>query len=140
VLCSIAILAISNTAHANGSDLSGSETVAGVIDGPPASNTAALDIDQVKKQVKKEQQELAKQERKDLEKKAKKGERLAQVALGDNYADEAQQLLFAPDAANDAISDALKWYSVAAQRGFPGTPSLNGAGVKFHPVRVIRDR
>jgi len=115
------------------------EQQAGVIDAPVAA-TAAMSVEQVKKLVAAEQSKLAKKDRKELEKLAKKGERLAQVALGADFATEAQLVLFAPKAANAAISDALAWYSLAAQRGYPGTRSLNNSGVKFHPVRAVRKR
>lgn len=73
-----------------------------------------------------------------LQQKADQGERAAQVVLAENFAKEAIMLSFAPVAANDALSDAVEWYSRAAMRGFPGAPSLDQAGVKFYPVRVHR--
>lgn len=132
-------LTLMGTAHAN-EPVQGSQ-LGGIIDGPApiVSNTLAS-ADQLKAQVNKEQEELAKKDRDELEALANKGERLAQVALGADFANEAQQILFAPVAANSAISDALAWYALAAQRGYPGSPSLNNSGVKFHPVRVVRNR
>lgn len=123
-----------SVAHANDST-----TPTGVIDTPVVAGTAP-NVDQIKKQVSQEQSDLAKKERKELEKLANNGERLAQVALGADFADEAQDILFAPAAANAALSDALAWYSLAAQRGYPGSHSLNNSGVKFHPIRVVRNR
>jgi len=130
-----ACVAFLNPAHAN-------ELLAidgGVIDKPVVSELN-VSVEAIKQKVSEEQEKLAKKERKELEKLAKKGERLAQIALGADFAEEAQQVLFAPDAANAAISDALAWYSLAAQRGYPGTRSLNNSGVKFHPVRIVRKR
>lgn len=132
-------LTLMGIAHAN-EPFQGNQD-GGVIDGPvPVVSNSAASADQLKEQVNKEQKELATKDRDELEALANKGERLAQVALGDDFANEAQQILFAPDAANSAISDALAWYALAAQRGYPGTPSLNTSGVKFHPVRVVRNR
>ena len=48
---------------------------------------------------------------------AAKGERLAQMVLAETLADEAQQLINSPMMANDALSEALSWYAVAARRG-----------------------
>lgn len=74
----------------------------------------------------------------DLQQRAEQGERAAQVVLAESYAREATLLAFAPAAANDALSDAVRWYSLAASRGFPGAPSLDHAGVQFYPIRVQR--
>ena len=112
----------------------------GVIDEPLISSSERRDSKQLIKDVKREQRELAKLNRKQLQKQAKKGERLAQIALGGDFASEAQMLVFAPIAANDAASDALAWYSLAAKRGFPGAPSLDASGVSFYPVRVVRNK
>ncbi len=111
----------------------------GVIDEKRPS-TARLDNNELKKQVKQEQRELAKQNRQQLKNKADKGERLAQIALGADFASEAQMLTFAPAAANDALSDAVRWYNLAAKRGYPGAPSLDTSGVSFYPVRVVRNQ
>ncbi len=128
---------------ANADELVPGTAVGGVIDTPPAAIAApvtAANVEQIKEQVSKEQQELATKDRDELEQRANNGERLAQVALGDDFADEAQQILFAPEAANAAISDALAWYSLAAQRGFPRSLSLDTSGVKLHALRVVRSR
>lgn len=94
----------------------------------------------LRKEVRAEERELAKLNRNQLKQKADKGERLAQVKLGSDFASEAQLLTFAPAAANDALSDALRWYSAAAKRGFPGALSLDTSGVSFYPVRVVRNQ
>jgi len=88
--------------------------------------------------VRREQDALEKLDRRTLEKKAESGERGAQVALGADFAREAESLAFAPQAANDALSDAVRWYSLAASRGYPGTPALDQAGVDFYPIRIQR--
>jgi len=94
----------------------------------------------LRKAVIKEQKKLEKLDRKQLKKKAEKGERAAQVVLGADFAREATLLSFAPAAANDALSDAARWYSLAASRGFPGAPSLEQSGIRFYPIRVHRER
>ena len=88
--------------------------------------------------VEREQTTLERLDRGTLERRAEEGERGAQVALGTDLAREAEKLAFAPAAANDALSDAVRWYSLAASRGYPGAPSLDRAGVRFYPIRVHR--
>ena len=93
---------------------------------------------QLRVEVVKEQIELEKLDRDELIEKAENGERAAQVVLGADYAREATLLSFAPAAANDALSDAARWYSLAASRGYPGAPSLDGSGIRFYPIRIQR--
>lgn len=143
------VLAITPTAHANSVN-------GGIIDDvnfletKPAGNGQNQQREQaaknklnqkaLTKQVKKEQQALAKLSQNAVKKLAEKGERLAQVELANEFAAEAQLLTFAPAAANAALSDALKWYSLAAKRGFPGSPALDTSGVSVNPIRVVRNR
>lgn len=94
---------------------------------------------QLRQAVAQEQRQLEQLDRETVKKKAESGERAAQVVLGADYAHEATLLSFAPVAANDALSDAARWYSLAASRGFPGAPSLDQAGVRFYPIRVHRE-
>lgn len=94
---------------------------------------------QLRKAVAKEQKALEKLNRKQLQKRADAGERGALIALGTDFAKEATLLSFAPMAANDALSDAARMYSLAASRGFPGAPSLDQAGVQFYPIRAHRE-
>jgi len=75
-----------------------------------------------------------------VEARAESGERAAQVVLGTDFAREAQSLSNMPALANSAAEDAVRWYSQAARRGFPGAPSLDYAGVSFYPIRVQRTR
>lgn len=95
-------------------------------------------LQNLRQQVRDEQEELESLPRPALQQRAQQGERGAQVALGVDFAREATLLTFAPAAGNDAISDALRWYNLAASRGFPGAPSLDQAGVRLFPVRVQR--
>lgn len=88
----------------------------------------------------KEKNELEKLPRAQLQQRAENGERAAQVTLAEDFAKEAALLSFSPEAANDALSDAVRWYAMAASTGFPGAPSLDQAGVKFYPIRVQRSR
>ena len=114
---------------------------AGVLDIVPSelSRQVVLAPEQLQEQVQREQAELESLDRNQLERRAEAGERVAQVALGADFAKEATLLGFAPAAANDALSDAARWYSLAASRGFPGAPSLDQAGVRFYPIRIQRD-
>jgi len=123
-----------------GAALANSDIIADSVVDRPLPDTTQLSQKDLEKQVKKEQRELAKQDKQQLKQKAEEGERLAQVVLGSDFAEEAQMLTFAPAAANDASSDALRWYSLAAQRGFPGAVSLDTSGVSFFPVRVVRNQ
>ena len=95
---------------------------------------------ELREDVAEEQDELEKLSRPALLEKAEDGERAAQVVLGADFAREATMLSFAPAAANDALSDAARWYSLAASRGFPGAPSLDQSGIQFYPIRIQRDR
>lgn len=107
------------------------------------SNSAVIDarfnLQQIREEVQNEQEALEQLDRNALQGRAQNGERAAQVALGVDFAKESTQLGFAPAAANEALSDAVRWYSLAARRGFPGAPSLDQSGVRFFPVRVVRD-
>ena len=94
--------------------------------------------EELRTELEEEQEELEELPREALEDRAENGERAAQVVLAEDFAEEAAMLSFAPEAANDALSDAVRWYSLAARRGFPGAPSLDQAGVKFYPIRVQR--
>ena len=100
---------------------------------PGVTDQASLE-----REVQREQRTLERLDRGQLERRADEGERGAQVALGTDFAEEAESLAFAPAAANAALSDAVRWYSLAASRGFPGAPSLDEAGISFHPIRVQR--
>jgi len=117
---------------------SANDTLAGIID-EPAASVGVSEKDR-QKQVKKEQKALEKESRNKVKNRAEKGERLAQVVIGNDFAAEAQQLTFAPIAANAALSDALKWFTIAAKRGYPGALSLDTAGVSFYPLRVVRNK
>ena len=90
--------------------------------------------------VRDEQKKLERLDRKALEKLVRRGGRAAEVALAADYAREAESLAFAPAAANDALSDAVRLYSLAAASGYPGAPSLDRAGVDFYPIRIQRPR
>ncbi len=97
-------------------------------------------LQSIQREVRLEQQQLETLPRRQLETRAQSGERAAQVALGTDFAREAALLAFAPMAANAALSDAARWYSLAARRGFPGAPSLDQSGIRFYPLRIHRNR
>ena len=94
----------------------------------------------LEREVRREQRRLGRLGRGALERAAHAGERGAQAALGESYAREAGSLAFYPAAANDALADAVRWYSLAASRGFPGAPSLDRAGIDPYPIRAQRPR
>ena len=104
------------------------------------ATTAVKDQKALEKLVRQELKELEKLSRQNVKALADKGERLAQVTLASDFADEAQMLTFAPAAANAALSDAVRWYSLAAQRGFPGSPAIDTSGAGALPLRVVRNR
>lgn len=138
----------SSLAHANSGvldlPLPASETEVTISEQQPAPVRNAQNPESANKALRtelaKEQKELEKLPREELQARAENGERAAQVTLAEDFAEEASLLSFAPDAANDALSDAARWYSMAAEQGFPGAPSLDTAGVKFYPIRVQRSR
>ncbi len=144
------------TALANTSE---TESNAGVLDIPLPNSTVVARPDQpaspaivnaagnpealqqaIRDELSDEQDVLEALPRDELEDRAEQGERAAQITLAAEFAQEASQLAFAPEAANDALSDAVRWYSLAAKRGFPGAPSLDQAGVQFYPIRVHRNQ
>jgi len=104
-----------------------------------SQGTEAFDLNQIRDDVQREQIALERLNRNVLENRAEQGERAAQVALGVDFARESALLSFAPVAANNALSDAIRWYSLAARRGYPGAPSLDQSGVRFFPVRAARE-
>ncbi len=104
-----------------------------------ARNNPIQSEQQLRTAVEDEQEALERLPRDQLIAKAEQGERAAQVVLGSEYAREATLLSFAPAAANDALSNAVELYSLAASRGFPGAPSLDRAGIHFFPIRIQRD-
>jgi len=97
-------------------------------------------VEALRSEFEQEQDELELLPRNELQELAEQGERAAQVTLAEDFAQEASLLAFAPAAANDAMSDAVRWYALAAKRGFPGAPSLDLAGVRVYPMRVQRSR
>lgn len=120
----------------------GDEVLIPVTTLPPAVDAQDNPIEsqeQLQLVVEEEQEALEQLPRDELIVKAEQGERAAQVALGADFAREASLLSFAPAAANDALADAVHWYSEAAANGFPGAPSLDEAGIRFVPIRVQRD-
>ena len=118
--------------------LNGGGGAAIVEDLRPAPNV--VDRKSLVREVGREQRRLGRLGRDSLERLARRGERGAQVALAADYAREAESLAFSPAAANDALSDAVRWYSTAASNGYPGAPSLDWAGIDPYPIRIQRPR
>lgn len=123
-------------------DQSDENETPGVLDRPlPAADAGdSEDLQQtVQEELAEEQEVLESLDRPELTELAENGERAAQITLAESFAKEASLLSFAPAAANDALSDAVRWYSQAASRGFPGAPSLDYARVQFYPIRAQRE-
>lgn len=86
-----------------------------------------------------ERQRLRRLSRAQRRAEAENGDRLAQLVLAEEFAEEAQQWSAIPDVANDALSDAARWYSLAAKRGYPGAPAVDKV-LPAMPMRVARKR
>lgn len=69
---------------------------------------------------------------------ANESNRMAQLVLAERLADEAQQFAAHPQLGNDALSEALEWYAVAAKRGYPGTVAIDKVLPSF-PVKALRN-
>ncbi len=93
--------------------------------------------DQMQSALKEEREELKKNSRQELVAKANNGERAAQLVLAEEFADEANYESITIVSANDALSDAAYWYSLAARRGYPGAPAVDGA-LPIFPLRPLR--
>ncbi len=65
-------------------------------------------------------------------------DRLAQLVLAEKLADEAQRFAAQPQLGNDALSEALEWYAIAAKRGYPGTAPIDKLIPTF-PVKALRN-
>ncbi len=65
-------------------------------------------------------------------------DRMAQLVLAERLAEEAQRWANVPGVGNDALSEALEWYAIAAKRGTPGTSSIDGLIPTF-PIKALRD-
>lgn len=63
--------------------------------------------------------------------------RLAQLVLAERLAAEAQRWASVPNVGNDALSEALEWYAIAAKRGTPGTAAIDQVLPSF-PVKSLR--
>jgi len=109
----------------------------GVLD---KSASASGNQETLRIELKAELEELERLSPEALKRKTERGERSAQVLVAEEFAKEAADLAFAPEAANAVLSDAARWYSLAAMSGFSGAPSLDSAGVQFYPMRVHRSR
>jgi len=75
--------------------------------------------------------------RRELEKEADEGGRLAQMVLAEELADEAQQWVDIPSVANDALSEAIQWYATATKRGIPGSLSVDNV-IAAPVIRAVK--
>jgi len=142
----IAVLCCLGLAVANAQEVTAVE-VLDVVPSNPTKGSATQSVEsqeelrkkakERKKQLKAERKKLKKQSREDLQQLAKKGKRGAQLALAENFVKEATNESITVISANDALGDAVYWYSVAAQRGVPGSPSVD-KDLPQLPMRSIR--
>ena len=115
-----------------------------VLDKPLTQNTAGLGKQELRRvqreqrrQARREAKELRRMDRHELRKAAREGNRLAQLVVADNLVQEARQWAEVPLVANDALSEAAYWYSIAARRGYPGARPVD-AVLPAMPMRVFR--
>jgi len=92
---------------------------------------------QLRAEARAERRQLRQLNENQLRNRARQADRLAQLVLAESLADEAQQWADVPQVANDALSEALEWYSIAARRGFPGSVAIDKVVPAF-PVKVFR--
>jgi len=84
-----------------------------------------------------ERKEIKKLTRRQLEKEAEDGGRLAQMVLAEELADEAQLWVDIPSVANDALSEAIQWYATAAKRGIPGGLAIDNV-IAAPVIRAVK--
>jgi len=127
-------------------DISLPETVTTLVQGTPKPTVIIVTskpeeaIKVLRADFAEEQKALEQLPQAELQARAERGERAAQVTLAETFAKEAALLSYAPDAAAQAMGDAARWMTAAAESGFPGAPTLDQAGVKVFPFRAPRSR
>jgi len=84
-----------------------------------------------------EARRLRRQSERQLKRAANRGEITAQLVLAETYSTEANTQALTIAAANAALGDALKWYSIAAKRGYPGGAAIDKL-MPIPPMRVIK--
>ncbi len=123
----ICLCATFTTGHSHAKD-GADESTRSILDRPLRANERASANDRgnngnrsgrarAARELRRERARLMRMKERQLRREARKGERLAQMILAETLADEAQQLINSPLMANDALSEALSWYAVAARRG-----------------------
>lgn len=93
---------------------------------------------ELRRQARVERRELRRLNENQLRREARAANRLAQLVLAESLADEAQRFADVPALANDALGEALQWYSLAARRGYPGSVAIDTVLPSF-PVKVFRN-
>lgn len=136
--------------NANNDTKTSANTARSVLDNLPQpgnrpSREIRLSAQQIRQQRRQAMREL-RRERRQLQRlnrsqlrQAARDERLAQLILSETLADEAQQFNSMPLVANDALSEAISWYAIAARRGVPGSQPINRL-VPAPVIRVVRPR
>ena len=143
-ICTVALslLMATPTMAANGNN---TITPRGLLDEPinlPAQASSAAERAaarrEMRRQARQERRQLRRLNDNQLRRKARdESDRLAQLVLAERLAAEAQRWASVPDVGNDALSEALQWYAIAAKRGTPGTPAIDSVLPSF-PVKSLR--
>lgn len=87
--------------------------------------------------VRQEAKKLRRKNERQLIRAAERGEITAQLVLAEIYTREANTNALTIGAANAALADALRWYSIAASKGYPGGTPIDQL-MPVPPMRVIR--
>ena len=90
-----------------------------------------------RKAVRQEARRLRRKNERQLIRAAERGEVTAQLVLAETYSTEANTNSLTIAAANDALADALRWYSIAAKKGYPGGTPIDQL-MPIPPMRVIK--
>ena len=139
------IVVTTNVNAANGNEDNG-QTPRGLLDQPislpsqaaPAAQQAAA-LRNLQAQARAERLELKRMNESQLRRQAEnEADRLAQLVLAEKLADEAQRFAAQPQLRNDALSEALEWYAIAAKRGYPGTAAIDRL-IQVFPVKTLRN-
>ncbi len=89
-------------------------------------------------QARKERRQLRKLSKRQLREKMKKGDRIAGLAIADQFAAESSSLAATPVLANSAAEDAVRWYNLAARKGLRRSQSI--VEVSVPAIRATRKR
>lgn len=143
-ICTVA-LSLLVAAPTMAADADNTITPRGLLDEPinlPAQASSAAERAaarrELRRQARQEMRQLRRLNENQLRRRARdESNRLAQLVLAERLAAEAQRWASVPDVGNDALSEALQWYAIAAKRGTPGTAAIDSVLPSF-PVKSFR--